>query len=119
MVSGLQHIATLYQGDSTAASLNALLNPEQSPQAVGTFDGAVLTIPANTQQNQTSQELLTELKALRKEVETLRADNKQIAEALWTAEYDANDKAADKIINGVQHASDKQIWATKSQPVKA
>ena len=64
-----------------------------------------------------SQELLMELKALRKEVERLRTDQHQQTGAIISSNYDANDKASDKVVDGTKAAAKQSVWANKSKAV--
>ena len=60
---------------------------------------------------------MLELKALRAEVEKLRAEQKDHTGAVIQSNYDANDRAADKVVTGTKDASKNVVWASKSKAV--
>ena len=64
-----------------------------------------------------SQEIIAELKMLRKEVEQLRSEQKNQTGALIQSNYDANDRGADKIVSGSKDASKDLVWAAKNKVV--
>lgn len=62
-----------------------------------------------------TKELVEEIKALRKEVADLRADQKEQTGHLITTTYDANNKNAEAIVTGNQDALNNQNWSTRSK----
>jgi len=62
-----------------------------------------------------TKELVEEIKALRKEVADLRADQKEQTGHLITTTYDANMKNAEAITTGNQDALNNQNWSTRSK----
>jgi tape measure domain-containing protein len=65
----------------------------------------------------TSQEVIAELRALRAEVEQLRKDQRDHTGALIQSNYDANERAANKVADGVQSASKDSSWRQKSAAI--
>jgi hypothetical protein len=66
-----------------------------------------------------SQEIVLELRALRAEVTQLRSEQRDHTGALIQSNYDANDKAADKVADGSKAAAKDIAWAAKTAPVIA
>jgi hypothetical protein len=62
-----------------------------------------------------TKELVEEIKALRKEVANLRADQQEQTGHLITSTYDANMKNAEAITIGNQEALNNQNWSTRSK----
>ena len=60
--------------------------------------------------------LLAEISALRKEVAELRNDQQRQTGDLIMANYDANDRAAEKVVDGQLEAADNLAWNEKSAP---
>jgi hypothetical protein len=75
----------------------------------------VLTARQAGQRGETSQEILLELRALRKEVSRLREEQNEQTGALISSNYDANERAASTVVHGTKEASKETIWATKSK----
>ena len=59
--------------------------------------------------------LVTEIKALRSEVTALRAEQKDQTGALITSNYDANDRAANRMAAGAVSAAKNAAWASKTK----
>ena len=66
-----------------------------------------------------SKEIVLELRALRKEVETLRADQGKHTGALIQSNYDANDLASSKIVKSTEETTKKAAWISNSKVVIA
>jgi hypothetical protein len=64
-----------------------------------------------------SQEIVAELKALRAEVATLRAEQRDQTGALIQSNYDANAKAATQVVAGNEKTAKKTDWMNKSRAV--
>ena len=62
-----------------------------------------------------TKELVEEIKALRKEVADLRADQKEQTGHLITSTYDANNRNAEAIVTANQEALNNQNWSTRSK----
>jgi tape measure domain-containing protein len=77
----------------------------------------VLTASQARNDGAISQEVVAELKALRAEVAQLRAEQHDQTGAVIQSNYDANDRAADKVVTGTKDASKDVVWATKSKAV--
>ncbi len=61
--------------------------------------------------------LVAEIKALREEVRTLRAEQKEQTGAVIASNYDANDRAAVKVAAGATVAAKTAAWAQKTKAV--
>lgn len=62
-----------------------------------------------------SAELLAELRALRAEVEKLRAENISRTEATIKSNFEATDRAADKVVAGHKDAAKESAWFDRSK----
>lgn len=63
------------------------------------------------------QALVAELRALRQEVATLRAEQREHTGALIYSNYDANNNAAKKVVDVTKETALDAKWATKAVPV--
>ena len=63
-----------------------------------------------------SQEIVAELRALRKEVETLRAEQHEQTGDIIASNYDANTQAANTIIDGNDKTVSKAVWKNNLKP---
>jgi hypothetical protein len=79
----------------------------------------VLTADQARNDGAISQEIVLELRALRAEVTQLRSEQRDHTGALIQSNYDANDKAADKVADGSKAAAKDIAWAAKTAPVIA
>lgn len=59
--------------------------------------------------------LVAEIKGLREEVRQLRSDQDQQTGAIISSNYDANERAADKISAGASEAALASVWASQSK----
>ncbi|MCC7597739.1 tape measure protein [Janthinobacterium sp. FW305-129] len=59
--------------------------------------------------------LVAEIKGLREEVRQLRADQDQQTGAIISSNYDANERAADKVSAGALEAARATVWASQSK----
>lgn len=75
----------------------------------------VLTSRQVTNDGQVSQEIVAELRALRKEVEQLRAEQNAQTGALIDSNFAANDMAAEKVIAGADNTAKQTAWVAKSK----
>ena len=62
-----------------------------------------------------SEALVAEIKGLREEVRQLRADQDQQTGAIISSNYDANERAADKVSAGASEAARASVWASQSK----
>jgi len=123
---------------TATAALEAINNPSQVTLDAGVdgshagglnfvpFDGyraelhrgeRVLTADQARNEGAVSQEIVIELRALREEVARLRSEQRDQTGALIQSNYDASDKAADKIADGSKSAAKDIAWAVKTAPV--
>jgi hypothetical protein len=65
-----------------------------------------------------SEEIIVELRALRKEVETLRAEQHDQTGAIISSNYDANEQAAQIVVTGNEATASKTIWKANLKPTK-
>ena len=69
--------------------------------------------------NKALQEVILELRAVRAEVEKLRAEQRDNTGALIQSNYDANDLAAEKVVAGGKDTAKQTAWANNSKAVIA
>lgn len=62
-----------------------------------------------------NEALVAEIKGLREEVRQLRADQDQQTGAIISSNYDANERAADKVSAGASEAARASVWASQSK----
>lgn len=62
-----------------------------------------------------NEALVAEIKGLREEVRQLRADQDQQTGAIISSNYDANERAADKVSAGASEAARATVWASQSK----
>jgi hypothetical protein len=63
--------------------------------------------------------LMAKIEALTAEVAALRADQQQQTGDTIRANYDANDRAAGKVVDGTVQAAKESAWAKQSKMVIA
>lgn len=69
----------------------------------------------SSQSNVAADALVAEIKSLRDEVKALRQDQAEHTGAVIQSNYDANNRAADKIVDGTDKSSKNAAWADKAQ----
>ena len=86
------------------------------------FDDVVVDAPASQAMQRyfsagdgASEALVAEIKGLREEVRQLRADQDQQTGAIISSNYDANERAADKVSAGASEAARVSVWASQSK----
>lgn len=98
------------------ASGDALVG-EQGPELVDfNSPGRVYSANNTAAMLGNTAELINEIKSLRQEVAKLREEQKEQTGHLIQSNYDANAKAAEKVVEGTQDASNAAIWKIKSAP---
>ncbi|MEG0879972.1 MAG: tape measure protein [Janthinobacterium sp.] len=86
------------------------------------FDDVVVDAPASQAMQRyfsagdgANEALVAEIKGLREEVRQLRADQDQQTGAIISSNYDANERAADKVSAGASEAARASVWASQSK----
>lgn len=104
VTSGMQFAASF--GMPLAAAFDEVVVDAPAAQAMQRYfsagDGA-------------NEALVAEIKGLREEVRQLRADQDQQTGAIISSNYDANERAADKVSAGASEAARASVWASQSK----
>lgn len=104
VTSGMQFAASF--GMPLAAAFDEVVVDAPAAQAMQRYfsagDGA-------------NEALVAEIKGLREEVRQLRADQEQQTGAIISSNYDANERAADKVSAGASEAARASVWASQSK----
>ncbi len=103
-----------YASGGTANGL-ALVG-EQGPELVNFNKPAMVYNAGSTQDILGNRELLDEVRKLREEVAKLRADQSKQTGDLISSNYDANDQAATKVVDGNASAVNKASWSQANKP---
>lgn len=112
LVTPLAHLPSSIGSIATsgiAAPVSATTSTPTTPVAIPVASGTQTVTVDNSQ-------LIREVKSLRDEVAKLRAEQQKQVEAIITANYDANGKAAEHIVDGSLKAANTQIWASSNAP---
>jgi hypothetical protein len=109
MGGGSTSIAGLDGGDTSLPTLGD--GSTAAPLTVPTAETNAAVQAAQSAQQ--SSNLISEVQGLRTELVALRTQAKSSADAQLTATYDATDKAADKVVDGLDGIDEKQGWRSR------